>query len=194
MVRVRSIDGSSLLDQASPSALCCPTRSSIRPARPSVLTLSSCGPGSWSAPHERHIDGAGTALPQTPGFWVLMVLGARLGVFGAVAALLHGIDRVREQLVHAFGSGVVRRAVVVGGRHGERGSARPAAPADQASGQDPEPGRRSRAWTCRHAIGARDRGRLGRVVDRGRQLGAGARSIHGRRGRRVGLPATRAQR
>ena len=80
-------------------------------------------------------------FPQTPQFWMLMVNALGLGVFGAGAALLFmGLIGLGDNWYTGSGSGVVRRPVVVGGRHGGRGSrGRPTAPVDPPS----EPGSRA---------------------------------------------------
>ena len=147
----------------------------------------SAPPGSAPAP----------PFAQTPQFWVLMVYALGLGVFGAVAALLFmGLIGFGNNWYTASDPGWFGGQWWWVGRHGGRGSrGRPPAPVDPPSSQDPEPDRRPRARARRPPIGAGDRGRLGRVVDRRRQPGPGAGArVHGRRGRRVGLAATTARR
>ena len=69
---------------------------------------------------------------QSREFWVLMGYAVALGVFGAFAGLVFmGVIGFGGQLVRRFRSGLVRRAVVVGGGHrGGRCRGRAAAPAD----------------------------------------------------------------
>ena len=131
-------------------------------------------------------------FPQTREFWVLMAYALGLGVFGACAALLFmgligfGNNWYTVSDPGWFGGqwwwvGVTAAAGVVVGLL-RRWTHLPA--------RIPSLVERLRAGVCRPPIGAGDRGRLGRVVDRRSQLGPGAGArVHRRRGRRVGLPA-----
>ena len=112
---------------------------------------------------------------QKREFWVLMGYAVVLGVFGAFAGLrVHGRDRVRGPLVRRFQSGLVRRAVVVGGGHrGRPVSSSGCCVADAPARADTRADRRSAGGARRPAVGAGDRGRLGGVVDRRRQPGPG---------------------
>ena len=121
--------------------------------------------------------------------------GGPRGVRRVRRAGLHRSDQVRGQVVQRFPSGLVRRALVVGrGRRGRRCRGRPAAPPDPAALGDSRPVRRPADRARRPGTGARDRGRLGGVADRGRQPRPGeGPGRHGRWGGQLDRPATRAQ-
>ena len=133
---------------------------------------------------------------QNREFWVLMGYAVALGVFGAFAGLVFmGVIGFGGRWYADAESGLVRRAVVVGGGHrGRRCRRRAVAPPDAPARGDSRPDPRSAGGARRPAVGAGDRGRLGGVADRRRQPGPGeGPGRPGRRRRQLDRPTTQAQ-
>ena len=145
-------------------------------------------------PRREHLIGAGRRTAGHPEAGVLGPDGLRGGPRGVRRGRRPGVhrsDQVRGQVVQRFPSGLVRRALVVGGgRRGGRCRGRAAAPPDPPARGRSRPVRRPANRARRLGIGAGDRGRLDGVADRWRQPrpGKGA-GRHGRRGGQLARPA-----
>ena len=131
-------------------------------------------------------------VTQKREFWLLMGLRGRSRGFRRIRGSgVRGRDRLRRQVVRRFRSGLVRRALVVGGGHrGGRCRGRAAAPPDAPARADTRPVRRPENRARRHRTGSGDRRCLGGVADRRGQPGPGeGAGRHGRRGRHLVGPA-----
>ena len=145
-------------------------------------------------PRREHLVRAGGGAAGHPEAGVLGPDGLRGGPGGVRRGRRPGVhrrDHLRGQVVQRFRSGLVRRALVVGGgRRGGRCRGRAAAPPDPPASGHSWPVRRPADRARRPGTGAGDRGRLDGVADRWRQPrpGEGA-GRHGRRGGQLARPA-----